>query len=132
MLNALAKLEKKWLKNLPLMVWADRITTRASTQYAPYRLVFGQDCVLPLELKAASWAVIAWERVRKLEDLLVAHARQLERKQEDILTIQESIRRSRVRNKAQFDKVHRRRKDVLKVWDMVLLHNMVQIGRAHV
>ena len=31
LLNALAKLEKEWLKNLPLMVWADRITTRAST-----------------------------------------------------------------------------------------------------
>ena len=43
-------------------------------------LVFGQDCVLPIELKAARWAVIAWERVRTLEDLLVACARQFERK----------------------------------------------------
>ena len=106
MLNALAKLEKKWLKNLAPMVWADRITTRASTDYAPYRLVFGQECVLPVELKAASWAVIAWERVRTLEDLLVVRARQLERKEEEIFTVQESIRPSRLRNKAQFDKVH--------------------------
>ena len=29
--NALAKLGKKWVKNLPLGVWADRIPTRAST-----------------------------------------------------------------------------------------------------
>ena len=125
MLNALAKLEKEWLKNLPLMVWADRITTRASTEYAPYRLVFGQDCVLPVELKAASWEVIAWERVRTLEDLLVARARQLERMEKDILTVQESIRRRRLKNKAQIDKVHHRRKGVLKVGDMDLLHNTV-------
>ena len=78
-----------------------------------------------MELKAASWAVIAWEKVRTLEDLLVARARQLERKEEDILTAQESIRRSRRKYKAQFDKVHRRRKEVLKVGDMVLLHNTV-------
>ena len=44
-----------------------------------------------MELKAASWAVIACERVRTLEDLLVARAIQLQRKEEDILTVQETI-----------------------------------------
>ena len=53
-LNALSKLAEKWVKNLPLVVWADRITTRALIGFAPYKLVFGQDCVLPIELKAAS------------------------------------------------------------------------------
>ena len=57
--NALAKLQRKWVRNLPLVVWADRIITRASTGYAPYKLVYEQDCVLVVELKAASWAVIA-------------------------------------------------------------------------
>ena len=47
-LNAPAKLRKKWVKNLPLVVWADHITTRASTRYALFKLVFGQDCVLPM------------------------------------------------------------------------------------
>ena len=28
-LNALSKLEQKWVKNLPLVVWADCITTHA-------------------------------------------------------------------------------------------------------
>ena len=106
MLNALTKLGKKWIKNLPFVVWADCITTCASTRYWPYRLVFGQDCVLPVELKATSCAVIAWEKVRWLVDLLVARPRQLERKEKDILTIQESIRRSRLQNNTQFDKVH--------------------------
>ena len=113
------------MKNLPLVVWADHITTRASTGFAQYKLVFGQDCVLPIELKAASWAVIAWEKVKTLEDLLGARARQLERKEEDICQAQYTIQRSRQKNKVQFDKTHRRRKEVLKVEDMVLLHNAV-------
>ena len=113
------------MKNLPLVVWADRITTRASIGFAPYKLVFGQDCVLSIELRAASWAVIAWEMVRTLEDLLAARARQLERKEDDIRQAQDTIRRSRQKNKVQFDKTHRRRKEVLKVGDMVLLHNTV-------
>ena len=58
-LNALSKLAEKWVKNLILVVWVDRITTRTLTGFATYKLVFGQDCVLPIELKAASWAVIA-------------------------------------------------------------------------
>ena len=53
-LNPLSKLGQKWVKNLPLVVWADCITTRASTGFAPYKLVFGQDCILSIELRAAS------------------------------------------------------------------------------
>ena len=58
-LNALSKLGQKWVKNLPPVVWADCITTHASTGFALYKLVFGLDCVLPIELRAASWAVTA-------------------------------------------------------------------------
>lgn len=57
---------------MPLVVLAERITTRALTIFAQYKLVFGQDCVLPIELRAASWVVITWEKVRTLEDLLAA------------------------------------------------------------
>ena len=87
------------MKNLPLVVWADRTTTRTLTEFAPYKLVFGQDCVLPIELRLASWAVIAWEKVRMLEDLLAEEARQLERKEDDIRSVQDTIRRSRQKNK---------------------------------
>ena len=83
-LNALSKLGQKWLKNLPLVVWANCITTRASIGFAPYKLVFGQDCVLPIELKAASLAVTTWEKVTILEDLLATRARQLGRTEANI------------------------------------------------
>ena len=76
-------------------------------------------------MKAASWAVIDWEKVRTLEDLLAARARQLESKEEDIRQAQDTIQRCRQKTKVKFDKPHRRRKQVLKVGDMVLLHNTV-------
>ena len=39
--DGLAKLGAKWVKNLPLVVCADRITIRVSTGFTRYRLVFG-------------------------------------------------------------------------------------------
>jgi len=56
--DGLAKLRPKWVKNLPFVVWADRINTRVSTGFTPYRLVFGQDCDLPVELCPSSWTII--------------------------------------------------------------------------
>ena len=123
--NALSKMGKRWVRNLPLVLWADRITTRASTGFPPYKLVFGQDCVLPVELDAASWTVVEWERVKTLEELLVARAKQLDRNEEDIHAAQDRIKASRLKNKAHFDKRRRKRAIPLKEGDMVLLHNTV-------
>ena len=64
-------------------------------------------------MKAASWAVIDWQKVRTLEDLLAARARQLESKEEDIRQVQDTIQRCRQKTKVKFDKPHRRRKEVL-------------------
>jgi hypothetical protein len=121
--DGLAKLGSKWVRNLPLVVWADRITTRASTGFTPYRLVFGQDCVLPVELTASSWATVEWRKVKSRAELLAARARQLERREEDIEQAKINVRKSRLRNKAYFDKHRRERIHELEVGDMVLLYN---------
>jgi len=123
--DGLAKLGPKWVKNLLLVLWADRITTRASTGFTPYRLVFGQDCVLPMELTAVSWATVNWNRIKTRAELLAARARQLERKEEDVRKAQENIRKSRLRNKAYFDKNRCERVDQIEVGDLVLLYNSV-------
>jgi len=102
--DGLAKLGPKWVKNLPLVLWADRITTRVSMGFTPYRLVFGQDCILPIELTAVSWATVNWNRIKTRAELLAVQARQLERKEQDVRKGQENIRKSRLRNKAYFDK----------------------------
>jgi len=121
--DGLAKLGPKWIKNLPFVMWADRITTRVSTGFTPYRLVFGQDCVLPIELCASSWTIIEWRKVKTTAELLVARARQLERREEDIEEAQENVRKSRLRNKAYFDKNYWKRVQTIEIGDMVLLYN---------
>jgi len=110
---------------LPLVLWADRITIRASTGFTLYRLVFGQDCVLPIELTAASWATVNWNQIKTRAELLAARAKQLARKEEDIREAQENIRKSRIRNKTYFDKNRRERVDQIGVGDLVLLYNSV-------
>ena len=36
-----------WVQLSPTVMWADRITTRNSTGITPYRIAFGQECLLP-------------------------------------------------------------------------------------
>ena len=57
-IDALAKLGQKWVEHLPAVLWADRVTTRRSIGFTPYKLVFGQDCLLPVELHATTWAMV--------------------------------------------------------------------------
>ena len=62
-IDALAKLGPHWVKHLPAVLWADRITTRRSTGFTPYKLVFGQDCVSPVETEAMTWAMVNWKQI---------------------------------------------------------------------
>ena len=108
---------------MPAVLWADRITTRRSTGFAPDKLVFGQDCVLPVETEAMTWAMVNWKQVQTREQLLAARARQFERSEEDLRTAADRIKSSRQNNKEFFDKKCRKRKGSLKKGDMVLLYN---------
>lgn len=87
-IDALAKMGPQWVQYLPAVVLVDWVTTRHSTSYAPYKLVFGQDCMLPVEMEAVTWAMIDWKRVQSREQLLAGRARQFERRQDDLETDQ--------------------------------------------
>ena len=47
-----------WPQHLAAVSWADRITVRKSTGMTPFRVVFGQECVLPVELSTESWRIV--------------------------------------------------------------------------
>src|SRR5258706_3396685 len=83
-IDALAKLGPKWVQHLPAVLWADRVTTRRSIGFAPYKLVFVQDCVLPVEFQAMTWAMIDWKRMHTKEQLLAMRARQFERQEDNL------------------------------------------------
>ena len=50
----------------------------------PYRILFGQEAVFPIELEVPTWATQAWDRVLSTGDLLLARARQIERRDHDM------------------------------------------------
>jgi len=57
-INSLSKYCSKsptdWVKYLPLALWADRISVRRSTGYSAFELVYGQDCLLPVDFALES------------------------------------------------------------------------------
>ena len=122
-IDALAKLGQKWVEHLLAVLWADRVTTRRSTGFAPYKLVFGQDCVLPVELHATTWAMVDWRRVKTKEQLLAARARQLEQREENLSTAAKCLKANQMANKKFFNSNRRKRRQGLKVSTMVLLYN---------
>jgi hypothetical protein len=135
--DALAKLTAPsgkpgtWPFHLAAVSWADRITVRRATGMTPYRVIFGQDCLLPVELEQESWRVVEWWQVERADnpraELLALRARQLERRPGDLLRAAEAQRKSREANREYFDKNRRRRPDninhTIHLGDLVLLHD---------
>ena len=97
----------------------------------PFRVVFGQECVLPVELSTENWRIVEWRAVERADnpraELLALRARQLERRPGDLLRAAEAQRRSRDANREYFDKHRRRRPDTenhtISLGDLVLLHD---------
>ena len=52
--NELNKFGKRWLKELPSIVWSLRTTLSRATGFTPFFLVFGAEAVLPTDLDYGS------------------------------------------------------------------------------
>ena len=76
-----SKTPTDWVKYLPLALWVDRISVRRSTGYSAFELVYGRDCLLPVDFTLESWSIVDWEgEVKTREDLLIARMRKLDQK----------------------------------------------------
>jgi hypothetical protein len=113
----------RWPEMLHYALWADRTTAGRVRGETPYKLMFGQNVVYPVETKVTTWAAIDWEYPMTREELLEARIRQLERRDEDVGVAQQRIRRSREVNKAYFDRTHRLRPHPLKEGDFVIVYD---------
>ncbi len=92
-----------WYKFLSLVLWADRVSIRCFTGFTPFRLLYGHDCVLPVELSVASWTIVDWNRVKTREELLMARMAQMNRQALEAEIAAEQLQLSRNANKEQFD-----------------------------
>ena len=123
--SALAKYDDptRWDEYLPLALWADRISVRRSTGYSAFELVYGRDCILPIEFAVSSWSMVAnWEGITTREHLLRARMQQLDQRNLELTQAAENLRNSRRANKAYFDEHHDIRKEELKIGDLVLVY----------
>ena len=132
--NALAKMTngkwKNWDRHLHAVLWADRTTVRGPTGMAPYRLLYGFDPVLPIELDVPTWQILPWGRVQTTSDLLAVRARQLERRDEDLEEAELHLRRMRETSQEAWDRDRRIRSEAIREEDVVLLHD-TKLDKSH-
>ena len=128
-LDALSKMTdggmKHWIRHLPSVLLAERITTHRPTGMDPFSLVYGRDCALPAESKFPTWRILEWDEVRDRSDLLALRARQLEMRDEDLEESLARKKRIREEGKEAFDRSHGVRHIPLQVNDVVLRYDKV-------
>ena len=115
----------KWKQVLPLVLFADRISTKRTTGMSPYELLFGQKAVLPLDIEAATFLGIDWDEVKTTSELLQARAEQLLRREEVLDEAYRKMMETRSESVRYWDQkmAHKLRKNPLQVGDLVLVYN---------
>jgi len=104
---------------------------RPSTGYLAFKLVYGWDCLLPIDFSLASWSIVDWEgKVHTHEDLILTRMRQLDEHNLTIVKAAEQLETSRRPNKEWFDTHPRLQTEgqQLKIGDLVLLHQTIGSG----
>ena len=71
-----------WRSYLPLVLFADRISTKRTTGYTPYELIFGKPAILPVDLEWETYMGTDWEKIKTTEELLLARTQQIEQREE--------------------------------------------------
>ena len=122
-----------WPRHLSLALWADRISVRRSTGYSAFELLYGRECLLPVELMMESWQTVDWESVKTREDLILARMQQLDHRRVTEKVAAINLRNSRKANKAYFDQHKRLRpqSQSLEAGDMVLLYDSTLQKNRH-
>lgn len=125
LIDALAKMTEgnttTWIDHLHAVLWADQSTVKLSTGVSLFRIVCGQEPVLPIDLEILTWRILLWGQVTNTSELLALRARQLEQRDNDIEEAAFHLQRMREKGKEVFDNTHHLRVDELKKADLVLL-----------
>jgi len=126
--------DTSWNRYLALALWADRITVRRTTGYSAFELVYGRECLLPVQLAITSWSLVDWDEVQTRDDLILARMRQLDERVTQVDIAAMNQRRTRTQNKAYFDASSRirPRNQLIDVGDLVLAFRYPLLrGRKH-
>jgi hypothetical protein len=103
-LDRLNKSGRKWLQDLPAVVWSLRTTQSRSTGFTPFFLVYGAEAVLPTDLEYGS------PRVRGYDEGTNQQARENSLDQMDkarIMALMHSARYQQALRRHQAQKIRR-------------------------
>jgi len=96
----------KWPVVAPHAFWADRVTTRKATGYSPFYMAHGVEPTLPFDLTLATFLIPDIAKPLTTEELVAVRARQLQKREDDLAAIRDSVLRSRFESVQQFEKAH--------------------------
>ncbi|PLW40210.1 hypothetical protein PCANC_17965 [Puccinia coronata f. sp. avenae] len=114
----------KWREYLPLVLFSDRISTKRTTGYTPYEIIFGQLPVLPVDLEMDTYLGVDWLSISTTEELLEARTKQLARKDEIIKEAHRKLLKTREASVRYWDrKMAARLREPLDPGDLVLVYN---------
>ena len=114
----------KWREYLPLVLFADRISTKRSTGYSPYELVFGQKAVLPVDIEVETYLGIDWTEISTTAELLEARTAQLIRREDILEEAHLKLLKSRESSVRYWDrKMASRIRNPLEPGELVLVYN---------
>jgi hypothetical protein len=114
----------KWREYLSLVLFSDRISTKQTTGFTPYEIIFGQLSVLPVDLEMESYLGIDWLDIHTTEELLEARTKQLERQDEVIEEAQSKLMQAQETSVQYWDrKMAARLQDPLDPGELVLVYN---------
>jgi len=82
---------KQWYEYAPYIFWADCVMTRKVTRLMPYYTVHGIEPLLPFDITEATFLIAPILMPLSMADLLVVHARMLQKCNEDLAKIYEHV-----------------------------------------
>jgi len=59
--NKLNKFGRRWLTELPLVIWSLRMTPSRATGFTPFFLIYGAEAILPTDLEYGSPRLKAYQ-----------------------------------------------------------------------
>ena len=124
--NTLVKLcgtdGKRWRNYLPLVLFADRISTKRTTGYSPFELVLGQSPILPVDLEFETYLGIDWNKVKTTQDLLEARIKQLETRDDTLQKAHSKLMETR-KNSVEYWNKRKKTREPLEPGELVLVYN---------
>jgi hypothetical protein len=94
----------RWPNMASYTFWADRVTTRKATGYSPFHMGHGVEPLLPFDITEATFMLPPITAKLSTTDLIGLRARQLAKREDDLMKIHDNVVKSRFTSISEFEK----------------------------